>query len=494
MNLADILSRHAETRPDRPAIEDGDRTITYGELDVRVTDAAARLQAAGVRSGDVVGVMLPDSADHLIVLWALARAGGVALSLNAALPMTEKLRSVAQVDVTHLITDPGSPGVGDLRVLPVQDVVTSAPPEATETAPFVAPALRPEAPVTMLQTSGTTGAPKLIVRSHAQFKDYIRRDQQGHGFTPTDRYLAVVRMSFSFGRDSCLSMTYIGATVVIDRSTSRDGLIAAVREERITALILTPAHLRALLDHADVDGVLFPQVRALVVGSAAVTSEERLRARLRLTPSLQERYGLNETGAIAVAAPADQDAVPDAVGRLLDGIDAQVVDSDGRPLPTGEVGLIGFRGAHFPTGYFRDPDETARAFRDGWFYPSDLAALNDDGYVFLKGRADDVISNEGAMFYPIEVENVLLMHPAVAEVAAFGWPHPRQGEVTAAAVVMKSAISFDELFRHCQQHLAAYKVPKMILAVQEMPKNPMGKIVKAQLKELLRKELAKDST
>ena len=163
-----------------------------------------------------------------------------------------------------------------------------------------------------------------------------------------------------------------------------------------------------------------------------------------------------------------------------------MLGEDGRVLPPGEVGLVGFRGEGLPSEYVGNEEATQRAFRDGWYYPGDLAAIDGDGFIFFKGRADDVINYEGVKFYPIEVERALLAHPAVAEAAVFGWPHSRRGEVAVAFVVATASLTVPELQEFCCRHIAAYKVPAWIGFVEKMPKNSAGKIMKARLKETFR--------
>ena len=157
-----------------------------------------------------------------------------------------------------------------------------------------------------------------------------------------------------------------------------------------------------------------------------------------------------------------------------------------------QVGLVGFRGEGLPTGYVGNAEATHRAFRDGWFFPGDLAAIDADGFFFFKGRADDVINNEGAKFYPIEVEKVLASHPAVVEVAVFGWPHRRHGELAVAFVVAKQPLTVPELQAFCRRQIADYKVPARIVFVDKMPRNPTGKIMKSRLKEIFRDLRARD--
>jgi acyl-coenzyme A synthetase/AMP-(fatty) acid ligase len=205
-----------------------------------------------------------------------------------------------------------------------------------------------------------------------------------------------------------------------------------------------------------------------------------------LTPNFYEQLGANEVGLLVLGSPADQDACPEAIGRVVQGVEVRVSDPSGQELPAGQAGLVGFRSENFPALYVGDPEATERSFRDGWFYPGDLAAIDAAGYFHFKGRADDVINSKGVKFYPIEVEKALLAHACVAEAAVFGWPHPDSGEVAVAFVTRSGPVSASELVQFCRQRLAAHKIPHSVAVVEQMPKTPTGKIMKRALKEKFR--------
>lgn len=480
MNITDVLTEHAGRRPSHPAIEDGDRVITYAELDSRVVGAAANLQAAGIAPGDVVGVMLGDSAEYLITLLGLARAGAVMLAIDGRSPMAEKRRAVENANVKAVIASANSGAIGGSRIVPVSMICQ--PP----TAKFRRPSLDVDHPLVIAQSSGTTGVAKTFVWSHARMRLQAPRHQRCLHLTGEDRYFALIRMSFFWEREICLVLFCLGATIVVNRTQSLKAFVNRVSADRITMLALTPVHLASLLALPAERTPLFPSVRAMVSGSAPFAHERRLLVRQKLTPNFYEQLGTNEAGLLILGAPADQDARPGAIGRVVDGVEAQVLGADGRPLPPGEVGLAGFRGEGFPSEYIGNREATERAFRNGWFYPGDLAAIDADGYFFFKGRADDVINSEGAKFYPVEVEKALLAHPAVSEAAVFGWPHDRHGEVAVACVVLTGQITASELGKFCLQHIASYKVPQWIMFMTELPKNSAGKVLKSRLKQTFR--------
>ena len=479
MNITDVLVDHARARRDHPAIEDGARIVTYGELDGLVNAAAANLRAAGVAAGDTVAVVLPDSAEHLVVLCALARAGAVILSLNPAASADELAAGLASVAATVVIAARRRRLAGPHVELAVRDICQPA------ARPFDEPPVGGREPVMLIQSSGTTGAPKTFVRSHDDVGTWVGRYADSQGWTADERCLSLTRMSFNVGRNISLGMLRLGATTIVNRTRSHDALVALVRDKQVSYLKLTPSHLVELLAYAEDKSMLFPTLRAMVVGSAPTTHAQRLIARKRLTPNFYEQLGSNEAGLLALALPSDQDAYPDAVGRIVDGVEAQIVDENDRPLPAGEVGLVRFRGTGFPTHYIDAPDATGRAFRDGWFYPGDLAALNDAGYLFFKGRVDDVINNAGAKFYPIEVETVLLDHPQVSEAAVFAWPHTQHGQVAVACVVAEPELAVAALRKFCAQRLAGYKVPVVIEQVAALPRNAMGKVAKRELEQII---------
>lgn len=227
---------------------------------------------------------------------------------------------------------------------------------------------------------------------------------------------------------------------------------------------------------------MFPLLKMMTVTSSPIAPGVRTRARELIYRNLVERYATNEVGLLAIASRADQEAYPDSVGKLIDDVEAQIVGEDLRPLPFGEVGRVRVRAPYFPTAYLNDPSATAAAFGDGWFYPGDLATINDKGYLFLKGRKDDVINCGGAKFFPVEVENVLMEHTAVVEAAVIGRHIDDDRQVAVAFVVLDGETKLTDLVTHCEARLAEYKVPRHIETVAEIPKNPQGKILKRELK------------
>lgn len=486
MNIADILQQHARERANHPAIEDGERVIAYDELAARVEAAAANLHAAGIRSGDVVVIMLPDSANYLVVLYALAKLGAINFAVDIGLPKREREQATEGIAIKAMISEPRSAPLAGAKALNVSEIC-QFPSDAV--APLMASGAEFDGAQTLMiiRSSGTTGTPKQIPIYHAQIGARTFLNKKYTGIKASERYLAVVRLPFFAGSRRCMTMLQLGATVVINHAPSMAQLLSDFCEKNISYTYLSPGHIRPLLDAANGDGPMAPGLR-IIVSTARLLPAERLEVRRRLTPDLIESYGSNEGGLMAVARPEDQDAYPDSVGRLIAEKEAEIVDDTDQPVPPGQVGNIRFRAQYIATTYLNNPEAAARAFRGGWFYPGDLAAINAAGYIFLKGRADDIINNEGAKFYPIELETVLASHPEVAEAAVIGWPHKRHGEVAVAFVVCRAKdLEKGELIEYCRERIAGHKLPHRIWNMRELPKNPMGKVVKNRLREHLGK-------
>ncbi len=477
MAFVEQLLDTARPRGDHPAIEDGARTVTYAELPAEIEAWSGRRRGAGIGPGDLVAVAMADSAEHLLLLAALGNIGATIQSLAPDLARRDMEQALGARPVRALIADPETVLVeGPMRLTPKK--LRRASPGAGS-----AVTVAPDDPFLLIQSSGTTGQPKTHLRSHAQFARWVRRYARAQGWVPSTRCFCMTPMSFNVGRSISLGMLLTGATVVVHRPEPLDQTVETVRRAGITYLKVTPSHLRAFLGLDRADFPLFPTVLAMVCGSAPLLRAERDEARRRLTPNVCEQFGTNEGGLMAFAAPRDLTTHPDAVGRVVEGIEAQVVDADGRCLPPGEVGEIRFRGDGIASAYLDDDDASARTFRDGWFYPGDLASLDRDGFLFHKGRVDDVINNEGAKFYPVEVEAVLREHPAVAEAAVVGLAHPLHGEVAAAVLVVREAVTSEDLQAFYRRRLAPHKHPQVIAFVEALPRNAMGKVDKGQIRD-----------
>lgn len=483
MNLVDMLAVHATARASLPAIIDGERIVTYRELYPLVAAAAARLKSAGIKADDLVGVSLNDSIETLVIFHALAWIGAVIVCLPPSLPRAERASLASAFGVTAIIGAEAGAAIDSIPFIHVDSDWWSA---GEGIAREIAAVSGGDRPLVLTMTSGTTSGPRGVLSTHAQILWRLSAGAAGFGITAADRYLSVVSMSLNVGRNFCFMALQLGGTVVINHAGQAvDRTLAMIERETITWMFLVPPQIRQLLAHDRQGGLLLPTVRVLISGGALLRPDERQAVRERLTPNFIECYGANEVGVFTVSRPADQIARPDSVGRVIPGIEAEIVDEEQRPVVAGAVGRIRLRSPAFPRGYYRNPQATTLAFRDGWFYPGDLATIDADGFVYLKGRVDDLINYAGLKVYPSEVEACLHEHPAVAEAAVIGAPAPEVQEVVIAFVVVEGRADERDLLDFCRQRLAAHKVPKRIFATRQLPKNDAGKVVKQALRDSL---------
>jgi acyl-CoA synthetase (AMP-forming)/AMP-acid ligase II len=478
-NLASVLDHHARTRPNHPAIVAGGRTIGYAELDRLVRGYAAWLQGLGLAPGTVVGVALADTPSHLVALYALARQGLVILPMDCRWTPEEQAR-LAQFFGARLVLAPsGETGLAGVSTIPGDHL--PAPP--ADGGPAIVGG--DETPLLLSLSSGTTGRPRGPLICHRHFKSRFVNHWTSLTFNQHDRFLLATPLYFGAGRTFAMSYIFLGATVVfLPPPFAPEELVETVNRAHITSLFLVPTQLRRLIALPAPGGLLMPGLRVLVSSGSMLHAHERAAIMARLTPHCFEYYSSTEGGGISILTPAEQAAKPGSVGRPAFLVDVEIADENHRALPRGSVGRIRYRGPGVAEGFHNDPEGSRAAFHQGWFYPGDLGRMDDDGYLFIVGRAKDMIIRGGVNIYPAEIEHVLLDHAGVAEAAVVGWPAPELGEEVAAFV---TARGIDEagLIAHCRARLAPYKVPKRIFMTDDMPKNTSGKVEKPKLAALL---------
>jgi acyl-CoA synthetase (AMP-forming)/AMP-acid ligase II len=302
------------------------------------------------------------------------------------------------------------------------------------------------------------------------------------GFNNRDRFVMATPLYFGGGRTFAMSMLFTGATVVLRPPPAPiEGLPEAVAATSATTLFLVPTQFRRLLELPDDALAPLRQLRLLLSSGAPLAAEERAAISARLCPNFFEYYASTEGGGVSLLTPEDQAAHGQSVGRPVFGVEVNIVDEQDRALASGKVGILRYRGPGVAPGYYRDEEASAEAFRDGWFYPGDLAMLDAQGFVTLKGRRKDMIIRAGINIYPAEIEAMLLSHPEVVDAAVVGRPSREFGEEVAAFVRLRRPVADGELLAWCADRLAPYKRPREILAIDDLPRNSAGKVLKAAL-------------
>jgi acyl-CoA synthetase (AMP-forming)/AMP-acid ligase II len=474
MNLAEAIEINAKGRPDHVAIIEGERRLTYRELAAAIKAAAARLQAYGVERDDIVGLCLKDSSEHLIFLYALARIGAVILPMDVRWTEAEKLRVAAHFETKFILVESDSDPVGDLQTL-----AWDALPEEKDGAGAILPG--DDIPLLLSLSSGTTGRPKGPRITHTQMLRRFWTHWINLGLNSTDRYVSATPLYFGGGRTFAMSVLFSGGTVILfPPPFDAADLCAELDRVSATSTFLVPTQLRKLLTQDIASLAPVGKLRLLISSGAPLDGEERV-AISKLCANFVEYYASTEGGGISLATPDTRRLQPNAVGRPVFGVEVEVVDNDHTPLRAGEIGRFRYRGPGVATGYFRDEDIDRETFRDGWFYPGDLAEIDDAGHVILRGRAKDMIIRGGVNVYPGEIETILREHPSISEAAVVGWPSQRLGEEVAAFIVQAEPVDDTDLKLWCAERLAPYKLPKAFFRVEDLPRNSAGKVLKAEL-------------
>lgn len=473
MNLADALDIHARARPTHIALIEGARHISYAEVARAVRELASRLVALPAEAP--VGVCLRDTAEHVLVLYALARAGRAILPMDVRWTDVERQNVAAHFGASVVLIEPDMPALPGLRCATVAEV--SARP-----AQDVAFSDDEDAPFVLSLSSGTTGRPKGPLIAHRHFLARFRTHWINMGLNGRDRFLCATPLYFGGGRTFAMSVLFSGGTVVMcPPPASPEVIVGAIAEHDITSLFLVPTQFRRLL--ALPDAALAPMWRLhlLFSSGAPLSREERVEIAARLCPSFFEYYASTEGGGVSLLTPGDIAEHGGSVGRPVFAVEVEVADDDGRALPPGETGLLRYRGPACATSYHRDPEASAEAFRDGWFHPGDLASVDADGFVTLRGRRKDMIIRAGINIYPADVEAALNAHPAVGESAVVGWPSREFGEEIAGFVRLASPADAADVLAFAQARLPRPKWPRAVFIVEDLPRNSGGKVLKREL-------------
>jgi len=347
---------------------------------------------------------------------------------------------------------------------------------------------RRDYPLLLSLSSGTTGQPKgpIVTHGHALSRLFIYTFSLT--FNEADRFITATPLYFGGARYMTMAYLFMGATVVIFPAPYEpESLVNAVNNRRITTLFLVPTLLRRLLDLPKTTLPLMPSLRLLLSSGSSLYPQERRKIMRELSPHFFNFYSSSEGGGISLLRPDHPDEASLSVGQVVFGAEVQIVDENDKQVTPGTAGTIRYRGGAVANSYFRNPEESAIAFRDGWYYPGDIGRFDADGFLYLTGRTKDMIIRGGVNIYPAEIERTLITHPAVAEAAVVGWPSQERGEEVAAFVVCRSKVTEQELLAHCHGSLAPYKIPKGVFFLDALPKTGMGKVLKSTLVEHLRR-------
>jgi fatty-acyl-CoA synthase len=501
---------HAAAHPDKDALieygEHGVRRLTYGEFDATINRLANALIARGVRGGSRVAIMLPNGSDYLVAQQALARIGASAVQIGYRLKVGEVAYILENAEPTAtlvyseylatMVDARKQAGKGGAMLVTGDDVPAGSPDvvEWDRAIAAASPEMPPRQPGAdaggvIVYTSGTTGKPKGASRSWSKtgfesVADLIHKV----GVRADDRHLCVCPLYHSAAPAFVAIMMSLGATVILQNHFDPEAALDIIDKERVTCSLMVPTMLIRMANLPKDTRKKYDtsSLRWVMSGAAPLTTEAARRFMDAFGNVLWNFYGATETGVVTLAGPGDHLSRPGTIGKAVRAADIRMLDDNGSEVPTGQSGELYARTPTLITGYHGNDAAMQSAQRDGFFSVGDVGRVDNDGYYYLESRKHDMVISGGVNIYPREIEDHLSTHPSVLECAVVGVPDPEWGETLRAFVVLRDGTQLTEadVINYCREGLADYKRPRKVTFMDELPRNPTGKILKRELREL----------
>ena len=525
MTTSDMFARSARHHPQKPALIFLDRSISYRELDDQVGRFAAALASLGIKAGDRVGAVLPNCPQHVIAFLAANRLGAIHVPANVMYGPDELryifedagIRLVVTLDLFFENVKAAAAGtamekivvtgIDDFlgfpknRLYRIKSRLDGSRPRVTfdnDTLRFAdllktpVPAPAPaavdfDATMMILYTAGTTGKSKGVMLTHRNFVYNAANQAENFAMTAEDINLVLFPMFHISGYLlATICMFYGGGTTILEPRFDARRYVRILDKYRVTIFFAPPTVYIAFLALPDLDRYDLSALRISGASGAPVPQAIQARWHERTGLDLLNGYGLTETTAGAIVSLPNKYNL-DALGVPLGG-EVKIADAQGRPVPIGERGEIWFKGPQVAKGYWNKPEETARTFVDGWLRTGDIGTMDEDGFLYFVDREKDLIIASAYNIAPADVESVLLQHPAVQEVAVIGVPDEYRGETVKAFVVLaedhRGKVSEADIIAYGKANMAAYKYPRQVEFIDQLPKSPIQKVLRKQLRDM----------
>jgi long-chain acyl-CoA synthetase len=502
-NIAALLADRVQKDPEKVFLfsEADGRQFSYAHFAAAVERAAAMFQSKSITKGDVVSLLMPNSAEYIIAYFACWKLGALAGPVNSLLKDDETQFVMHNSEAKAVLVSSEFRGrIENIKgELPHLKSVISFDDEAEATREFAnaanqqsgQDACAPDDDAIIIYTSGTTGKPKGCLLTHGNLIANARQISEWLSFRDSDRLLTIMPL-FHMNAVSVTTMSalYAGGSTVISPKFSASKFWNVISEYEITSFGSVATMLSMLLNtypEGVPAGLKTDQLRFAMCGSAPVPAEVMKKFEETFNCPVIEGYGLSESTCRSTFNPPDERRRPGSCGLSI-GNEMKVVDEDDREVPDGELGEIVLRGENILKGYFKNPEANERAFRGGWFHTGDIGYRDKEGFFFIVDRKSDMIIRGGENIYPREIDEVLYEHPAVAAAATIGVPDPLYGEEVAAFIVLKNGteVTEEQVINYCKSKLADYKCPKTVRFVADIPKGPTGKLLKRELGAIIR--------
>jgi long-chain acyl-CoA synthetase len=480
-NLADMLQDSCNRYPDNILIIYNGRRLSYEQLRRSVNAFGNALKGLGIKKGDTVAIMLPNIPEFVISYFAVIKLGAVAVTINTLSTSHELMHLISDSDSQALITTSKAAvrfeeirsqlprcrhvilNEGNEGGLSIKDAVATGPYDL-DTAE-----ISEDDPAVMIYTAGLTGKPMGAVLTHRNLvtQSVLLRDMTRGN--ERDRGLCLIPLFHSFGAvANMLGTLSIGAGLVMVDQFKMDGIFRTIAREHITYIAAVPRVFLGMFIYDAADNYDLGSLRVCITGGSTMPAEFFDTFEKKFGVKLLEGYGLTEAAPVCSFSRIDMVQKPGSIGTPVPEVEVRVVDDAGRELPVGRTGELAVRGPNVMKGYYKNRDVTDEVIRGGWLYTGDLARIDEDGYIFLAGRKKRMIITSGFNVYPREVEDVLILHDAVASAKVMGKPDMMKGETVKALIVKKGGMEVDEreIMKHCRTYLSPYKTPRTVEFVE----------------------------
>lgn len=487
--MNDIFFSVAGKYPERPAVIDGDKRVSYGELGRMALSFASFLSSRGVGKGDRAAVFLPNSLELITAYFGIFSLGAVSVPINSLFKEEEIAFYLEDSGVRVLLTDSGLRTPAERAASQSGALVyTIRGPHADWVYAGDSPEVRTDAPVTggedaiYLYSTGSTGKPKRVARTHSNLTALAQNHSYTAGFTEEDRVLFTVPLSHTYAFGNFISAVNAGSAAVVLDEFNRQRVIDILEKELITIFPAVPVMLDALA------GTFLPEGRdlsslRLVISAGAPLREETFRRFFdRFSVYPRQLYGSTETGVISINLAEDIERRPSSVGRPVKNVTVRVLGDDGRVCGTDEEGEITVRSPSMTRGYDGLPEETEKVFRDGFYFTGDLGRIDSEGYIYITGRRKFFINAGGYKVDPAEVENLLVRIPGITDAVVLGVRDKNGKEHVKAVLVADRQMNAADVVGFCRGKIADYKIPLSIEFKDELPRSPSGKVLRERLK------------
>lgn len=508
-----LLKEASEKYPDKEAVFDGVHRITFKQLEAEVQLIASALSAKGIKKGDRVMVSLPNWYEFVVIYFALAKLGVIAVPCNTRYRQDELIyilensgskamfvgKNFGFLDtfkeylnnVDSSLEEIFTVRIKDSELLSYTDLIEKGHQKEVVEVDIV-----PEEDVfTILYTSGTTGKPKGAMLTHENVVFSSRLTVNALKCTEQDVFLLPVPVFHVFGLvPGILSAVSVGSKITFIEEYKAGDVLKLIEQEKVTVHYGVPTMFILELNHPDFNKYDLSTLRTGIIAAAPCPEEIVRRIRTEMGCDIQVSYGMTETAApVTFTSFEDDDYLKSTtVGKFLPEIEGKIVDAQRQPVATGEIGEVAVRGKVVMKGYYKMPENTKAAFdNEGWFYTGDSATMDEKGYIRIVGRKKDMIIRGGYNIYPREVEEFFYKHPSVLEVAIIGLPDTVLGEISCAVIKLKPGYSENEesMKEFIKEKVADFKVPDRIVFVEQFPMTASGKIIKQELKNVIEKQL-----